>query len=232
MTGVTVTRVVQAAEDLVANLPVSTCPVARVFTAAARDGTQAAPAAFLDRDGTIIEDPGYLGDPDKIHFLPGAHEALRALRAAGYRLIVLTNQAGVARGIITETDVQRVNDRLQELLSDAGVPVDAIYYCPHHADAGSPEYRRDCHCRKPGPGMVERARRDFRLDLGRSVIIGDHSSDAGVARHFPGMRGILVRTGHGAEQIEKVRTGEATRPDHVAEDLRAAVTWFLQGSGR
>jgi heptosyltransferase-2 len=232
MTGVTVAQVVQAAEELVANLPRSTCPVARVFTAETRDGSHAAPAAFLDRDGTIIEDPGYLGDPDKIRFLPGAHDALRALRAAGYRLIVLTNQAGVARGIITETDVQRVNERLQELLLTAGVPVDAIYYCPHHADAGPPESRRDCPCRKPGPGMVERACRDFRLDLGRSAIIGDHSSDAGVARHFSGMRGVLVRTGHGAEQIEKVRTGDAPRPDHVAEDLRAAVTWLLQGSGR
>jgi heptosyltransferase-2 len=229
MTGVTVTQVVQAAEDLVTNLPSSTCPIARVFVSTARDG---APAAFLDRDGTIIEDPGYLGDPDKIRFLPGAHDALRALRAAGYRLIVVTNQAGVARGLISEADVQRVNDRLQTLLADAGVPVDGVYYCPHHPEAGTPEYRRDCPCRKPGPGMVERACRDFRLALGRSVIIGDHLSDAGVARHFPGMRGIMVLTGHGAGQHEKLLAGEAPRPDHVATDLVAAVEWLLQGPGR
>ena len=134
--------------------------------------------------------------------------------------------------MITEADVQRVNDRLQGLLSDAGVAMDGVYYCPHHAEAGPPEYQVDCPCRKPGPGMVERACRDFPVDLGRSVIIGDHSSDAVVARHFPGMRGILVRTGHGAGQVEKVQAGEAPRPDHVAEDLRAAVTWLLRESGR
>jgi D,D-heptose 1,7-bisphosphate phosphatase len=214
-----------------ADRPVTPCPVGRLFVAPDGDGATPAPAAFLDRDGTIIEDPGYLGDPDKIEFLAGAHEALRALRQAGYRVIVLTNQAGVARGILTETDVQQVNERLQALLSTAGVPVDAVYYCPHHADAGPPEYRLDCPCRKPGPGMVEQACRDFRLDVSRSVIIGDHGSDAAVARSFPGMRGILVGTGHGAEQIAKVRSGAAAPPDHIAEDLRAAVAWFLGGAG-
>jgi len=117
--------------------------------------------AFLDRDGTIIEDLGYLGDPERIHFIPGAIEAMRVLRAAGYRLVLVTNQAGVARGLITEGDVRRVNDRLRQLLAEAGVLLDAIYYCPHHAEVGPPEYRLACDCRKPGPGMVERARQDL-----------------------------------------------------------------------
>ena len=232
MTGVTVSQVVQAVEELLAQTDRGPCPVAQMLVSSSRNPTRESPAAFLDRDGTIIEDPGYLGDPDKIQFIPGAQEALGALRAAGYRLIVVTNQAGVARGLITEDDVRRVNVRLQELLTAAGVPVDGIYYCPHHAEAGSPEYRKDCPSRKPGPGMVEQARQDFGLDVARSVIVGDHLSDAAVARHFPGMRGIMVLTGHGAGQYEKVQAGATPAPDHVAPDLGSAVEWLLRQSGR
>ncbi len=184
-------------------------------------------AAFLDRDGTIIDDLGYLGDPDRIQFIAGAIDAMRALRQAGYRLVLITNQAGVARGLLTEEDVRRVNGRLQELLTQAGVPLDGIYYCPHHPEVGPPEYRRECGCRKPGPGMVEQAQRELGVDPTRSVIIGDHVSDAGVARNFPGMRSIMVLTGHGAGQYEKVGKGEVVMPDHVARDLRSAVTWLL-----
>ncbi len=229
MTGVTVEQVVSAAEELLSDTQYPACPVAQLLTPRA-DG--AAPAAFLDRDGTIIEDLGYLGDPERIQIIPGAVEALRALRASGYRVIVVTNQAGVARGLITEADVRRVNERLQKLLSDAGVPLDGLYYCPHHPDAELPDFRQTCPCRKPGPGMIERARRDFELDIGRSVIIGDHGSDAGVARHFPGMRGIMVLTGHGTGQYEKIQANEVPPPDHVAADLMSAVAWLLQRSGR
>jgi D-glycero-D-manno-heptose 1,7-bisphosphate phosphatase len=233
MTGVTVEQVVQAAEELVTHTSSSDCPVAQfVGRSPGTEAAHAAPAAFLDRDGTIIEDLGYLGDPAGIRFIPGAEDALRALRASGYRLIVVTNQAGVARGLITEADVRRVNQGLQDLLSDAGVPVDAIYYCPHHADGESHAYRRACACRKPGPGMIERAEQDLRLDLARSVIIGDHLSDAAVARHFPGMRAIMVLTGHGGGQYEKIQTGEAPRPDHVAADLPSGVAWLLEQAGR
>jgi len=188
--------------------------------------------AFLDRDGTIIEDLGYLGDPERIHFLPGAIEGMRALRAAGYRLVLVTNQAGVARGLITEGDVRRVNDRLRQLLAETGVVLDGIYYCPHHAEVGPPEYRLACDCRKPGPGMVERARRDLGVNPARSVIIGDHGSDAGVARHFPGMLAIMVLTGHGSGQYEKVEKGELPMPDHVAADLGSAVAWLLARGDR
>jgi heptosyltransferase-2 len=232
MTGVTVSHVVQAAEELLAQTAHGTCPVAQLLVSSGQRSTPESPAAFLDRDGTIIEDPGYLGDPNKIRFIPGAQEALGALRAAGYRLIVVTNQAGVARGLITEDDVRRVNVRLQELLTEAGVPVDGIYYCPHHAEGGQPEFRKDCPSRKPGPGMVEQARKDFGLDVARSVIVGDHLSDAAVAHHFPGMRGILLLTGHGVGQYEKVRAGAVPIPDHVAPDLGSAVEWLLRQSGR
>jgi D-glycero-D-manno-heptose 1,7-bisphosphate phosphatase len=159
--------------------------------------------------------------------IPGAEEALRRLRAAGFRLVLMTNQAGVARGLLTEEDVRRVNERLQALLTQAGVPLDAVYYCPHHPEAGPPAYRRECLCRKPGPGMARQAADDLGLDAARSVVIGDHLSDVGVARHFPGMRAILVLTGHGAGQQEKLQAGEGPRPDRVATDLAAAVSWVL-----
>jgi heptosyltransferase-2 len=232
MLGITVEEVVRATEELLNETQPLVCPVAQFGTPPPGGLAPARPAAFLDRDGTIIEDLGYLADPERIQFIPGAQDALRALQASGYRLIVVTNQSGVARGLITETDVRRVNQRLQELLADAGVAVDGMYYCPHHPDSGPPEYRQACASRKPGPGMIERARKDFGLDLGRSVIVGDHSSDAETARHFPGMRSVLVLTGHGPGQHDKVKAGDVPAPDHVAADLASAVTWFLQGPGR
>ncbi|MCX5736660.1 MAG: HAD family hydrolase [candidate division NC10 bacterium] len=208
------------------------CPVASVPHPPAADPAQDPRAAFLDRDGTIIEDLGYLGDPERIQFILGAIEAMQSLQAAGYRLVLVTNQAGVARGLITEGDVRRVNDRLRELLAEAGVVLDAIYYCPHHAEIGPAEYRLACDCRKPGPGMVERARQDLGVNPARSVIIGDHGSDAGVARHFPGMLAIMVLTGHGSCQYEKVEKGELPMPDHVAADLGSAVAWLLARGDR
>lgn len=189
------------------------------------------PAAFLDRDGTIIEDTGYLGDPEGIQFVAGAIEALRRLQVAGYRLIVVTNQAGVARGLITEADVRKVNDRLVLLLGQAGVRLDGIYYCPHHPEYGSPAYRRDCECRKPKPGMIRQSIQDFGLDASRSVVIGDHISDAALAQAFPGMVGIMLRSGHGAEQLDKIQSGALPKPVHVADDLLRAVEWFLAAAG-
>jgi D-glycero-D-manno-heptose 1,7-bisphosphate phosphatase len=228
MVGVGIAQVLRAAEELLATgQGTPNCPVACVPNPPLADPAPGPRTAFLDRDGTIIEDLGYLGDPERIHFIPGAIEAMRALRAAGYRLVLVTNQAGVARGLITEEDVRRVNDRLRELLAEAGVVLDAIYYCPHHAEIGPPEYRLACDCRKPGPGMVERARQDLGVNPARSVIIGDHGSDAGVARHFPGMLAIMVLTGHGSGQYEKVEKGELPMPDHVAADLGSAVAWLL-----
>jgi heptosyltransferase-2 len=197
-----------------------------------RPSTQESPVAFLDRDGTIIEDVGYLGDPGGIRFIPGAVEALRALQRAGFRLVLLTNQAGVARGLLSEADVRRVNERLAVLLGDAGVHLAGVYYCPHHPEHGPPEYRRDCDCRKPKPGMVHRAIRELGLDPSRSAVIGDHISDAALARTFPGMQGIMVRTGHGDQEWEKIQRGALPRPDHVADDLPAAVEWLLARMGR
>ena len=236
MTRIGIDQVVQAVEELLdaphgsrftSYAPCLTPHVSR-FTFHASRGS---PAAFLDRDGTIIEDTGYLGDPEGIQFVAGAIEALRRLQVAGYRLIVVTNQAGVARGLITEADVRKVNDRLVLLLGQAGVRLDGIYYCPHHPEYGSPAYRRDCECRKPKPGMIRQSIQDFGLDASRSVVIGDHVSDAALAQAFPGMVGIMLRSGHGAEQLDKIQSGALPKPVHVADDLLRAVEWFLAAAG-
>lgn len=129
------------------------------------------PAAFLDRDGTIIEDRGYLGDPAGVTLLPGAVDALRALRDAGYLLIVITNQSGIARGIFSAGDLARVNARMRELLAAEGVTLDGLYFCPHGPDDA-------CACRKPLPGMLHAAAEEHGIDLAASVSIGDQPRDA------------------------------------------------------
>jgi D-glycero-D-manno-heptose 1,7-bisphosphate phosphatase len=148
-------------------------------------------AVFLDRDGTLIEDAHYLADPDEVRLIPGAAEAVRALNAAGVLVIVVTNQSGVARGYFPESRVAEVHERLSRMLSVRGAKVDAYYYCPHHETKG------ECACRKPKPGMLLAAARDFDIDLAHSWMIGDKACDAG-AGAVAGCRTLLVRTGHGA----------------------------------
>jgi D-glycero-D-manno-heptose 1,7-bisphosphate phosphatase len=182
------------------------------------------PAILLDRDGTINRETGYLGDPEELELLPGAAEGLRRLREAGYRLVVLTNQAGVARGYYDEAAVAVVHERLREMLRVQGVELDGIYYCPHHPN-GTGAYRRVCPNRKPGVGMYEQAARDLDLDLARCAAIGDKVTDLlpGIAL---GCRTVFVRTGHGQAQLDAGDL-EGVPIDHVADDLLAAAEWIL-----
>ena len=175
-------------------------------------------AVFLDRDGTLIRETGYLAEPAGVELLPGAGRALRNLAEAGYPLVVISNQSGVARGLFHERQVHAVMARLRERLRDHGVELDAIYFCPHHPDAG-------CACRKPRPGLLERAAEDLDLSLTASVTIGDKRIDAAAGRRAGG-RGILVRTGYGREEETRVG-GEDPAPDRVCDDLPAAVEWLL-----
>ena len=185
------------------------------------------PAAFLDRDGTLMPDLGYLGDPSKVVLLPGAAEGVRHLRRAGFAIVVVSNQAGVARGFLTEDQVRSVNARLETLLLEAGAPVDAWYYCPHHPEVGQGRYRQDCACRKPKPGMGERAAQELSLDLGASVVVGDHLTDVAFGQAL-GACGILLLTGHGPGEAARMGREAGPIPDYLANDLREAVTWVLR----
>jgi D-glycero-D-manno-heptose 1,7-bisphosphate phosphatase len=140
------------------------------------------PAVFLDRDGTLIEEVPYLHEPDKVVLVAGAGPALRRLAGAGYALVVVSNQAGVARGYYPEQDVEAVHRRLAALLGRGGVALDGIWYCPHHPEGTVAAYAHPCRCRKPAPGMLEAAADALDLDLDASWLIGNNHSDVGAAR--------------------------------------------------
>jgi D-glycero-D-manno-heptose 1,7-bisphosphate phosphatase len=152
------------------------------------------PALFADRDGTIIVEKEYLSDPDQVELAPGAVEALRAFRDAGYALIVVTNQSGIARGLFSRSDYERVEARVAQLLSAEGLILDGVYYCPHHPECGDV-----CECRKPGTLLYRQAAADHGLDVTRSVYTGDRRSDVEPAAMLGG-RGILLLSGYGREQ--------------------------------
>lgn len=170
------------------------------------------PAVFLDRDGTLLEERSYIADPDRVVLVPGTVEALRALRAAGFGLVTVTNQSGIARGLYTEDDYRAVAARLNEILEREGAPVDATRYCPHH-----PEVTGPCACRKPAPGMYLDAAADLGLDLRASYYVGDKLTDVLPALELEG-QGILVRTGYGREHEASVPEGV-----WVVDDLHGAV---------
>ena len=153
--------------------------------------------AFLDRDGTLIEERNYLADPDQAVLLPGAAEGLKALMARGFRLVVVSNQSGVGRGYFTEADAHAVNARVDEMLRAQGVDIAGWYICPH-----APE--QPCDCRKPFPGMVDQATADFPVDLPSSIMIGDKDIDLQLAANR-GMRGFLVTSGHADKHIAWAR---------------------------
>jgi D-glycero-D-manno-heptose 1,7-bisphosphate phosphatase len=155
------------------------------------------PAVFLDRDGTLIEEVPYLHDPARVALLPGTGAALSRLARAGFALVVVTNQAGVARGLYGEEAVERVHLRLRELLAAAGVVLDGVRYCPHHPQGRVPAYTRACRCRKPAPGMLEAAARDLDLDLAASYLVGNDVADVGAAR-AAGATPLFVTTGQAA----------------------------------
>ena len=154
-------------------------------------------AVFCDRDGTLVEEVPYLHEPDRVALLPGVAAGLRALDRAGFALVVVTNQAGVARGYYDEAAVELVHRRLGELLAGAGVRLDAILYCPHHPEGTVARHARACRCRKPAPGMLEAAAEQLDLDLPASYLIGNHPTDVGAAV-AAGVTALYVRTGHAA----------------------------------
>lgn len=155
-------------------------------------------AAFLDRDGTIIRDAHFLDDPDKIEIIPGAVEAVKTLRNAGFEIVVLTNQSGIARGYFGRETVEKINGRMVEMFAEKGAEISAVYYCPHFPGGSVAEYSIGCSCRKPEPGMAIKAAKELGIDLANSIVIGDKASDVKLAKNI-GARGYIVRTGVGAQ---------------------------------
>ena len=178
------------------------------------------PAVFLDRDGTIAEEVGYLNDASRFRMFPFAPAAIRRLNDARLPVIVVTNQSGVGRGYFPESLVHVVHELMTQQLTAADARVDAIYYCPHTA-------ADQCECRKPKPGLLERAAREHALDLHRSFVVGDRYGDVETA-HGAGARGVLVRTGYGEAELVGQAAKWPAPPDFVADDLAAAVDWILR----
>ena len=183
------------------------------------------PAIFLDRDGTLNEDVGYLDRLERLTLFPWSLDAVRLLRRAGYAVVVVTNQGGVARGFMAESFVEEVRRVIDRRLAAVGERLDGHYCCPHEPHAPVAAYSRECGCRKPRPGLLHRAARELDLDVGRSIVIGDKWSDVKLAR-AAGARGVLVRPGYGRSQ-EQAPPADL-RADAVADTLMDAASWVLR----
>ncbi|NMB24283.1 MAG: HAD family hydrolase [Firmicutes bacterium] len=182
------------------------------------------PAIFLDRDGTIIRETNYLRHPSQIQLLPTAIPALQRLQNH-FQLVLVTNQAGIARGYLDEEMLRCIHNRLEEELAMANIHLARIYYCPHHPQAGMSPYQQDCLCRKPKPGMLLTAASDLHIDLTTSYTIGDKLSDIEAGRQAGTHTG-LVRTGYGLEHESLIAHG-STNPDFVGDHLSDVADWIL-----
>lgn len=187
------------------------------------------PGVFLDRDGTLHPDVDFLREPAQLQLYPGAAAAVARLNAAGRPVIVVTNQSGIARGMLTVDRLEEIHAELLRQLEAEGARIDGLYFCPHHPTEGSPPYRTACSCRKPNPGMLIQASQEHRLDLGASWIVGDSARDLH-AGDAVGTRGILVATGKGSSTAAAWR--ERNREFEYAADLARAVDRILDDQGR
>ena len=174
------------------------------------------PAVFLDRDGTINQDIGYIDSPERLFIIDGAASAIKRLNSKGFRVVVITNQSGVGRGYFTKEAADSVNKKLEEVLKREGAHLDGIYYCPHHPDD-------NCECRKPRIGLLEKAKNDLAIDFKKSYVIGDKGSDIEIAQGIVG-KGILVLTGSGKDEKQKLNH----EPSYIATDLKDAVEWIIK----
>jgi len=181
-------------------------------------------AVFLDRDGTIIEEVGYLDRPERVELFPWTIDAVRVLNRAGLAVVLVSNQSGVARGFFTENVVDAVHQRMADLLAEGGARIDAYYYCPHHPDGKVPQFAQKCECRKPGRALVDRATRELGIDPARSFVVGDRWLDVALGRAV-GAQSVLVRTGYGASEEDRRPTELVA--DAVVDNLIAASSWIL-----
>ena len=176
------------------------------------------PCVFLDRDGTICEDKIYLANPEGMEVFPEVPEGIRALNEAGFAVIVVTNQSGIARGHFDHETLEKIHSRLKEILRESGSEIERIYYCPHHPD-------ENCDCRKPQTGLIKRALQDFEIDLSKSFIIGDTDADVELGRRV-GLKTILLLRPTNPTG-ERIRRGEIL-PDFSTDNFKSAVEWILK----
>ncbi len=179
-------------------------------------------AVFIDRDGTISEEVGYINHPSRFRLFPYSAPAIKKLNDNGWLAIVITNQAGVARGYFSEALITQVHQQMREDLEQHNAQLDAVFYCAHHPTVGEPPYRADCNCRKPKPGLVQRAVTELDVGLDQSWMVGDRYSDIQLARNA-GLRSAFVLSGYGRGEWEHQRTSWKQQPDLVAENLLEAV---------
>jgi len=185
------------------------------------------PALFMDRDGTISEEVGYVNHPSRFRLFPYTADAIKLLNDNGWLAIVVTNQAGVARGYFAEDVIVQIHDQVRKDLENASAKLDAIYYCAHHPSVGEPPYRLDCDCRKPKTGLIDRAAADFDIDLERSWMVGDRYGDIELARNAR-LHSAFVLSGYGRGEWEFQRSSWKLEPEVVAEDLLEAVKTIIE----
>lgn len=185
------------------------------------------PAVFLDRDGTINEQMGYINHISRFVLLPGVGRAIGRLNKKNIPVIVVTNQSGLARGYFPESLLDEVHEKMKKALAQEGAHIDGLYICPHHPEAKQKKYRKDCHCRKPETGLLEQAAEELQIDLNTSFMVGDRWSDlkCGVAA---GCTSILVLTGYGRGDYKYIGPEQEIQPAYIAEDLNLAVDWILR----
>jgi D-glycero-D-manno-heptose 1,7-bisphosphate phosphatase len=184
------------------------------------------PAVFIDRDGTINEQLGYINHLSRFVILPGVSEAVRLLNKNNWWAIIVSNQGGVARGYYPIELVEEIHAFLKSSLKEQGATIDGIFFCPHHPAGILPEYSSECGCRKPETGLIDRAREVFDIDMSSSYVVGDRHVEIELASRL-NLKGVLVKTGYGLGEIEYILPEKRLKPHHVAEDLLDAVKWIL-----
>jgi D-glycero-D-manno-heptose 1,7-bisphosphate phosphatase len=185
------------------------------------------PAVFIDRDGTINEQMGYINHISRFVLLPGTAEAIKILNRHDFLAIVLTNQSGVARGYFPIDFVEKIHSYMKGLLQKKGAVIDGIYFCPHYKEGVVPEFSIACACRKPQTGLIETACENFDIDMANSYVVGDSYSDIDMA-HRSNLKGILVTTGYGLGEIDYILPGSPNKPVHIAKDLLHAARWIIE----
>lgn len=184
-------------------------------------------AVFLDRDGTVNVEVGYLHDLDQLRLIPGAGTAIKKLNQAGLKVVLVTNQSGVARGYFPESFVHHTHALLEKMLGEEGARLDGVYYCPHHPKAGNLQYTVECDCRKPRTGLIDQAAGELDIDIKNSYVVGDKWSDIELGQRA-GTHTVLVRTGYAHDDSGNIRPPHVQEPDFVAETINDAVEWILK----